>query len=43
VREDYHQQYFESNPQQPYCSYVVAQKVLGKFEEKFGDGKEAQV
>jgi peptide-methionine (S)-S-oxide reductase len=32
--EDYHQEYFRNNPQQPYCSYVVAPKVK-KFREKF--------
>ena len=31
---DYHQQYFANNPQQPYCSYVVAPKVQ-KFRHKF--------
>ena len=32
--EEYHQQYFENNPQQPYCAYVVSPKVQ-KFREKF--------
>ena len=32
--EDYHQEYFRNNPQQPYCAYVVAPKVK-KFHEKF--------
>jgi peptide-methionine (S)-S-oxide reductase len=32
--ENYHQEYFRNNPQQPYCSYVVAPKVR-KFREKF--------
>jgi peptide-methionine (S)-S-oxide reductase len=32
--EDYHQNYFENNPNQPYCSYVVAPKVQ-KFRAKF--------
>jgi peptide-methionine (S)-S-oxide reductase len=32
--EDYHQQYFESNPHQPYCAFVVAPKVQ-KFRKKF--------
>ena len=32
--EDYHQKYFRSNPQQPYCAYVVSPKVK-KFREKF--------
>ncbi len=30
--EDYHQNYFENNPEQPYCIYVVGEKVK-KFEE----------
>ena len=34
VAEDYHQEYFANNPQQPYCSFVVAPKVR-KFREKF--------
>ncbi len=32
--EDYHQEYFRNNPNQPYCAYVVAPKVA-KFREKF--------
>jgi peptide-methionine (S)-S-oxide reductase len=32
--EDYHQEYFRNNPQQPYCAYVVAPKVK-KFHDKF--------
>lgn len=32
--EDYHQRYFEQNPQQPYCQFVVAPKVA-KAEGKF--------
>jgi peptide-methionine (S)-S-oxide reductase len=34
VAEDYHQDYFKNNPQQPYCSFVVSPKVR-KFREKF--------
>ncbi|MCA1926177.1 MAG: peptide-methionine (S)-S-oxide reductase MsrA [Thiobacillus sp.] len=33
--EDYHQRYFEQNPHQPYCQFVVAPKVA-KAKEKFG-------
>jgi peptide-methionine (S)-S-oxide reductase len=32
--EDYHQDYFENNPAQPYCRAVVAPKV-SKFRQKF--------
>ena len=31
--EEYHQNYFRNNPQQPYCAFVVAPKVK-KFREK---------
>ena len=34
--EDYHQNYFENNPNQPYCAAVVSPKV-GKFRQKFSD------
>ena len=34
MAEDYHQEYFANNPQQPYCSFVVSPKVK-KFREKF--------
>ena len=34
--EEYHQQYFRQNPDQPYCAMVVAPK-LQKFCEKFSD------
>ncbi|WP_370262556.1 peptide-methionine (S)-S-oxide reductase MsrA [Limnobacter sp.] len=34
--EAYHQEYFENNPMQPYCAYVVAPKVE-KAEDLFGD------
>lgn len=34
--EDYHQEYFANNPQQPYCSFVVAPKVA-KFRKKFAE------
>jgi peptide-methionine (S)-S-oxide reductase len=36
VAEDYHQDYFERNPYQPYCMAVVAPKVA-KFRKKFLD------
>ena len=32
--EDYHQEYFANNPNQPYCAAVVAPKV-SKFRQKF--------
>jgi len=32
--EDYHQRYFERNPQQGYCAFVVAPKVE-KFRKTF--------
>ncbi|MBU0784678.1 MAG: peptide-methionine (S)-S-oxide reductase MsrA [Gammaproteobacteria bacterium] len=34
--EKHHQEYFENNPMQPYCAYVVAPKVE-KAEDLFGD------
>lgn len=34
--EDYHQEYFRSNPYQGYCMAVVAPKVL-KFRKQFSD------
>jgi peptide-methionine (S)-S-oxide reductase len=34
--EDYHQEYFANNPNQPYCMAVVAPKVA-KFRQKFID------
>jgi peptide-methionine (S)-S-oxide reductase len=34
VAEDYHQEYFQNNGEQPYCSFVVAPKVR-KFRQKF--------
>ncbi len=34
VAEDYHQRYFENNPYQPYCAYVVGPKVA-KFRSRF--------
>ena len=34
IAEDYHQEYFVNNPEQPYCAFVVSPKVK-KFREKF--------
>lgn len=34
--EDYHQEYFANNPNQPYCAGVVAPKVA-KFRQRFAD------
>jgi peptide-methionine (S)-S-oxide reductase len=34
IAEDYHQEYFENNPNQPYCQVVVAPKVA-KFRKQF--------
>jgi peptide-methionine (S)-S-oxide reductase len=34
MAEDYHQEYFQNNPEQPYCSFVVSPKVR-KFRQKF--------
>lgn len=36
MAEDYHQEYFANNPNQPYCMAVVAPKVL-KFRKMFVD------
>lgn len=40
--EDYHQNYFNQNPSQGYCSTVVKQKV-DKFMTKFSDLLKNQV
>ncbi len=34
--EDYHRQYFENHPNQPYCAFVVSPKVV-KFRKKFAE------
>ncbi len=36
VAENYHQEYFANNPNQPYCAAIVAPKV-SKFRKKFLD------
>ena len=36
VAEDYHQDYFEKNPSQPYCQVVINPK-MKKFRQKFED------
>lgn len=36
IAEDYHQEYFANNANQPYCRAVVAPKVA-KFRKKFGN------
>ena len=36
IAENYHQEYFANNPNQPYCTAVVAPKVA-KFRQKFVD------
>jgi peptide-methionine (S)-S-oxide reductase len=36
VAEGYHQEYFENNPNQSYCQFIVAPKVR-KFREKFAN------
>ena len=41
VAEDYHQDYFANNPNQPYCAYVVAPKVK-KIRDKYAQRLKAQ-
>jgi peptide-methionine (S)-S-oxide reductase len=36
IAENYHQEYFANNPNQPYCAAIVAPKVA-KFRKKFLD------
>lgn len=36
LAEDYHQNYFNHNAEQPYCQFVIGPK-LGKFRELFRD------
>jgi peptide-methionine (S)-S-oxide reductase len=40
VAEDYHQEYYRSNSNQPYCRFVVAPKLM-KFREKFASRSRA--
>ncbi|MCB8988608.1 MAG: peptide-methionine (S)-S-oxide reductase MsrA [Ardenticatenaceae bacterium] len=40
--EDYHQNYFQKNPYQPYCQFVVAPKVA-KFRKKFSHRRKSAV
>jgi peptide-methionine (S)-S-oxide reductase len=40
--EAYHQRYFENNPYQPYCQFVVAPKVA-KFRQKYGQRRKSAV
>jgi peptide-methionine (S)-S-oxide reductase len=41
IAEDYHQEYFTNNGNQPYCQFVVAPKVK-KFQEKFAKKMKAK-
>ncbi|MBN1597434.1 MAG: peptide-methionine (S)-S-oxide reductase MsrA [Bacteroidales bacterium] len=34
--EDYHEDYYSNNPDQPYCSFIISPKVK-KFEKAFGE------
>lgn len=36
IAEDYHQNYFENNPNAPYCTFVISPK-LEKFRKNFQD------
>jgi peptide-methionine (S)-S-oxide reductase len=40
--ENYHQEYFRRNPNQPYCSLVIAPKVV-KFRKRFTDRLKKEV
>ena len=33
--EDYHKKYFENNPNQPYCNFVIKPKIE-KVKKEFG-------
>jgi len=39
--EGYHQNYYQSNPYQPYCSFVISPKVA-KFRKKYADKLKAE-
>lgn len=39
--EDYHQDYYQSNPYQPYCQFVVEPK-LKKFRERFASKRKSR-
>jgi len=41
VAEDYHQNYFQNNPSQTYCQFVVAPKVA-KFRKKFSKKRKSK-
>jgi peptide-methionine (S)-S-oxide reductase len=36
VAEDYHQNYFNENSDQPYCQFIIAPK-LQKFQKMFAE------
>lgn len=40
--EAYHQDYFNQNPQQPYCAYLIAPK-LAKFSGKYRDKLKTEI
>ncbi len=40
--EEYHQNYFQNNPYQPYCQFVVAPKVA-KFRQKYAQRRKTAV
>jgi len=42
IAEEYHQDYFRNNAQQPYCQFVVAPKVR-KFLTKYASRRKAEV
>jgi peptide methionine sulfoxide reductase MsrA len=36
IAEDYHQEYYRNNPNQPYCQFLIAPKVT-KFRKEYFD------